>query len=150
MYMGKKAEILKIRLNDVLSRFSNEIIFIREKHALEDTFFVSEKTHSVTNTEDFLIHDILKKYATTVIDKTRYSALYNTELENLLMIKKIKNVTLIGVETHTSILFTAEELKNRNYNVTVIEPCVMSKDDHMHDFALSLMRHFLGVKITNG
>jgi len=150
VYMGEKAEILKVRLADFLSRFNKEIIFFREKHATEDDFFISDKTHSVATTPDFLICKDLKKYGHTVMDKTRYNALYDTVLEKNLKKKRIKNIGIVGVETHTSVLFTAEELRNRSYDVTVVEPCVMSRDDYLHGYAITLMRHSLGVRVTNG
>ncbi|GAH13590.1 unnamed protein product [marine sediment metagenome] len=36
IYMGERAETLKVRLVDFLSSFSRKKIFFREKHALED------------------------------------------------------------------------------------------------------------------
>lgn len=149
VYMGEKAEILKVRLVDFLSRFNKEVIFFREKHAAEDDFFISDQTHSVANTPDFLIHKDLKKYGHLNMDKTRYNALFDTTLEDILLKKRIKHIGIVGVETHTSVLFTAEELRNRSYDVTVVEPCVMSRDDYLHGFAISLMRHSLGVQVTN-
>ena len=43
VYMGERAEILKVRLVEYLSRFTKKIIFFREKHALEDEFFIQIK-----------------------------------------------------------------------------------------------------------
>jgi nicotinamidase-related amidase len=151
VYMGEKAEILKHRILDYLSGFSGTKVFFREKHAMEDSFFINDKTHSLATTEDMLIHGSLNKYATHFYDKIRYSAFYNnTDIEPFLKRERVHNVGLMGVETHTSILFTAEELRNRGYEVTVIEPCSMSRDDHMHNYAVALMKNFLGVRISNG
>lgn len=147
VYMGEKAEILKIRIADYLSGFAGKKLFFREKHSVEDKFFVSEKTHSITTTEDFQIEASLKPYANFFYDKTRYSAFFKTDLDNFLKSEKIKHVGLMGVETHTSVLFTAEDLRNLGYDVTVVEPCTMSRDDYMHGCAISLMANFLGVYI---
>jgi nicotinamidase-related amidase len=149
VYMGEKAEILKVRLADFLSRFNKEIVFFREKHATEDGFFISDKTHSVANLPDFSICKDLRRFGHINMDKTRYNALFDTTLENILLKKRIKHIGIVGVETHTSVLFTAEELRNRSYDVTVVEPCVMSRDDYLHGFAITLMRHSLGVRVTN-
>ena len=150
VYMGEKAEILKTRLADFLSGFNKTKIFLREKHAEEDIFFMSDVTHSIANTEDFLICNELKKYANLVVDKTRYCALFNNNLESVLKQKNVKSIGIVGVETHTSILFTAEELRNRNYEVIVIEPCSASRDGYLHGYAITLMKHCLGVRITDG
>lgn len=150
VYMGERAEILKIRLIDYFSRSTKKIIFFREKHALEDEFFISDKTHSITNTNDFLICDSLKKYASDIMDKTRYNAFYETSLERTLLQLRAKHVGIVGVETHSSVLFTAEELRNRLYEVTVVEPCVMSRDSYLHGYSITLMCNLLGVRIING
>jgi nicotinamidase/pyrazinamidase len=150
VYMGEKAEILKVRMADFLSSFNNPKVYIREKHALEDKFFINEITHSVANTSDFAVSDQIKKYATDFWDKTRYSAFFDTNLEGFLRQKRVNHVGIIGVETHTSVLFTAEELRNRGYEVSVVEPCVMSREDYLHGYAITLMKNFLGVRITNG
>jgi len=149
VYMGNKSYILRIRLKDYMSSFSKPKIFFREKHALDDEFFANDKTHSIATSNDFQVHDDLKPYADLFYDKTRYSALYNTQLDEYLKRNCYKEIGLVGVETHTSILFTAEDLRNRGYDVTVIEPCVVARDNFFHDSAINLMRNFLGVKIAN-
>lgn len=150
VYMGEKAEILKVRLKDYLNSYTGTKVFIRESHAMEDDFFVADKTHSIANSGDFHIHKALKRYADIVENKIRYSALFETEILEELKLKRVKHVGLVGIETHTSVLFTAEDLRNRDYEVTVIEPCVMARDDYMHSYGITLMRHFLGVRITDG
>jgi len=149
VYMGEKAEILKVRVQDFLSRFQGKKIFSRETHAEQDDFFITDKTHSVATTPDHEIHKDLKKYVDIKDDKSRYNALYKTNIEMELRLSKTKNITLIGLETHTSVLFTAESLRNRSYDVTVVEPCVMSRDDYLHGCAIAIMRNSLGVRITS-
>lgn len=147
VYMGEKAEILKIRLRDFLSDFSGTKIFFRERHAIEDSFFSTDKTHSIATSSDYMIEESLKSYADKFIDKIRYNAFFNTNLENYLKSNSIGTVYIAGVETHTSILFTAEELKNRGYDVVLVEPCSMARVDYMHVWAITLMRNVLGIRI---
>lgn len=147
VYMGEKAEILKIRIIDYLSNFNKKRIFFREKHIPQDSFFVMDKTHSVATMNDFKIAKDVKSCADIFMDKTRYNAFFKTDLESILSREKANHIGLMGVETHTSVLFTSEELRNRGFEVTVIEPCTMARDDYMHSSALSIMRNFLGVRI---
>ncbi len=150
VYMGEKAEILKIRLTDFFSHTKEKKFFMRETHGEQDDFFVADKTHSVVTTPDHNIHADLKKFVDLKDNKNRYNALYQTRLEAELQKAKAKRVTLVGLETHTSVLFTAEGLRNRGYDVTVVEPCVMSREDYLHGCAISIMKNALGVRITNG
>lgn len=148
VYMGEKAEVLAVRLRDYLSGFNGKKVFFREKHSQQDDFFVNDKTHSLVTTKEFEVLDFLKPCADFFYDKTRYNAFYKTGLEAFLKREKVTSVKLAGVETHTSILFTAEGLRNRGYDVTVVEPCSMSRDDHMHAYAIALMTNFLGVRVA--
>lgn len=147
VYMGERAEVLKVRLKDYLSGFSGKKVFFREKHSQQDSFFVNDKTHCLVTTKGFEVTEILKPYADIFYDKTRYNSFFKTGLDSFLKRQKVKSVKLAGVETHTSVLFTAEGLRNRGYDVTVIEPCCMSRDEHMHSYAIALMANFLGVKV---
>ena len=65
------------------------------------------------------------------------------------MLNKIKprRVYVIGVETHTNVLFTAEELRNRGYDVKVFEALVMSDDDYLHALGITLLSNTLSVRI---
>ena len=148
--MGERAEILKVRLADYLASFRRPRVFLREKHAMEDSFFANDVTHSIATTDDSQVVEPLKKYGDFFYDKTRYDALYDTPMDAFLRQRNVHEVGIVGVETHTSVLFTAEDLRNRGYGVTVVEPCTASRDDALHGLAISLMCHWLGVKVTNG
>jgi nicotinamidase-related amidase len=148
VYMGEKAETLKIRLEDYMSSFSGKKIFFREKHGEADDFFLNDKTHSIVNSFDFNVYEKFKKYADIFYDKTKYSAIFNTGFEIFLKKEKISLVTIVGVETHTSVLFTAEEVRNRGIEVSIIEPLVASRDEYMHGCAITLMTNYLGIRIN--
>jgi len=147
VYIGEKAEILKVRLKDYISSFNGKKLFCREIHSKEDKLFLGEKTHSIPTTSDVLIIDELKPFINFVVEKYAYNAFHESKLDVNLKREKPSKIFLVGVETHTSILFTAEELRNRGYDVVVVEPCMMSLDDHMHNFAVSLMKNYLGVEV---
>jgi nicotinamidase-related amidase len=144
LYMGEKAEILKVRLIDYLSEFKGKKIFFREKHAEADTFFSNDRTHSV----DYNICDCFKGCADLFFDKIRYSGFYETSFDVFLKQNHVQSVILAGVETHTSILFTSEELRNRRVDVTILEPLTLARDGYMHCAALSLMINNLGVRVS--
>jgi nicotinamidase/pyrazinamidase len=145
IYTGEKSDVLKIRLIDYLKGYQGKKIYFREKHAEIDTFFANDVTHSIVNSFDYKICDGFTPFADLIYDKTRYSGFFNTELDIFLRKDNVKSVCLVGIETHISILYTAEELRNRNVDVTIIEPLTASRDDYMHNVAMSLMINSLGV-----
>jgi len=148
VYMGEKAEALKVRLEDYLSTYPNKKVFFREKHGEADEFFAGDKTHSVVNTHDFHIFEPFKKYADIFYDKERYSGFFNTGFEIYVKKEKVSSAIIVGLETHTSVLFTAEELRNRGVEVSIIEPLLAARDDYMHNAAISIMTNHLGVRVN--
>ena len=148
IYMGEKAETLRVRLEDFLASYPGKKVFFREKHAEADDFFINDKTHSIVNSYDFAVFEPFKKYADIFYDQTRYSGFFNTGFEILLKKEKVTSTIIVGVETHLSVLFTAEELKNRGVEVSIIEPLLASRDDTMHSNAVSLMVNYLGVRVN--
>lgn len=147
VYMGEKAETLKVRLEDYLKNFPGKRIFFREKHGEGDDFFSNGKTHSIVNSFDFNVYESFKKYADIFYDKIRYSAIYTTGFEVFLKKEKVTSVTIVGVETHTSVLFTAEEIRNRGFDVFIVEPLLSSRDEYLHNSAITLMTNYLGVRV---
>lgn len=149
-YLGDKAETLKVRIKSFLKTLStnNSIIYmIREMHHKDDKFFQSVKTHSTVGSKDIEIPEVFKPYLRLVIDSTRYNALYRTILESELNKIKPEKIFLIGLETHTFVLFTAEELRNRGYQVVLMEQLCGSEDDYLHALGVTLLRNFLSVDI---
>jgi nicotinamidase-related amidase len=146
VYMGEKADILRVRMEDYMASFQGKRVFFREKHAEADNFFLNDRTHSLVNSFDFCVYESLKKYADIFYDKERYSGFYNTGFDVYLKKEKVSSVVIIGVETQTSVLFTVEELRNRGIDVSIVEPLLASRDNYMHENSISLMVNFLGVR----
>jgi len=149
-YFGEKSDIMRVRIKDYLKSldFSQNILYLlREIHQTNDNFFSNTVTHSIVGTKDTEIPEEIKPYVKIVVDVTRYSGFYKTLLESELHKIKPKNIYLLGFETHTLILFTAEELRNRGYKVTLLEPLIASEDDYLHAMGITLMKNFLAVDI---
>jgi len=149
-YLGEKAETLKVRLIEYLksAKLNNSIIYmIRELHHLEGNFFSGIKTHSTVGSIDLEIPEAFKPYLKLIIDSTTYNAFYKTVLDSELNKNKPNKVCLVGLETHTFILFTAEELRNRGFKVSVIEPLTMAEDEYLHGLGVTMLKNYLAVDI---
>ncbi|MGZ8202252.1 MAG: cysteine hydrolase family protein [Burkholderiales bacterium] len=75
-----------------------------------------------------------------VINKYRSSGFHGTELEIILGDRGITSLILVGVSTHGCVEATARDAELRDYYVTVVEDCVGSYDDTLHQAALVVMR----------
>jgi len=148
-YIGEEGEVLLIRLKEYFEQIKGKygIYFTREIHQINNTFFREVPSHSLAGTQDIEIVDSLKKYPMCMINTYRYNAFYLTELDREIRKLGARRIYLVGVETHTNILFTAEELRNREYEVTVLEPLVVSQDAYMHAAGINLLSNILSVDV---
>lgn len=149
-YLGEKADTLKIRIHSYLkslNKDSDVVYLLREIHRLDDQFHSGSVTHSLAGTKDIEIPEVFKINTKLIFNINTYSAFYKTILDSELTKINPEKVVLIGVETHTTVLFTAEELRNRGYDVAVIEPLISSEDEYLHAVGMTLMKNFLSVGV---
>jgi nicotinamidase-related amidase len=147
-YLGEKSDILDVRLKEyfkTLNLQENIVYLIREVHQPDDTFFLNKKSGSLVGSDDIEIPEFYKAYSKLTFNVMRYNAFYQTPLDSEVYKLKPSNVTIIGLETHTTVLFTAEEFRNRGYKVTVIEPLVTASDDYLHALGITLLHNILNV-----
>jgi nicotinamidase/pyrazinamidase len=128
------------------------IIYTRDWHEDNDYEFGIWGVHCLHDTKGSEIVDELKEalkgYERAFeVKKSRYSAFYGTNLEFLLKELGITKVHVVGLVTHICVLFTVEELRNREIETIVHSNCVDSFDKEMHKFALREMEEVLLAKV---
>lgn len=87
-----------------------------------------------------VIQELTPRSDERILMKTTPSAFYNTELGDQLKALKVRRLTLVGLETHTSVLWTAADAVARGYQVVVPDPCVCAATLDDHAFALRQIR----------
>ncbi|MGJ8454217.1 cysteine hydrolase family protein [Pseudothermotoga sp. U03pept] len=132
---------------------SELIITTQDWHEPDDAEFKIWQRHCVKNTEGAKIVEPLmnelKYYEKHIkIHKTRYSAFYGTNFDEILKEHPIDEVDLCGVVTHICVLFTAEELRNRQIPVKLHQKAVASYDDELHRCAIRMMKEVLNVEVV--
>jgi nicotinamidase/pyrazinamidase len=124
------------------------IIFACDAHDPEDREFEQFKPHAVKNSwGSEIIAEIPYLAGDYRVDKTRYSALHNTMLEDILIREEVRQVELVGVCTSICIMFTAVSLLDREFHCRVYRDGVADFDPQAHDFSLEHMQK-LGVEIA--
>jgi len=124
------------------------VIFVADHHAPDDPEFSLWPAHSVAGTKGCeVIAELAQRPTDRLVPKTRYSAMYKTELEEVLKAEKVAEVELCGVCTSICVLFTAADLRNRYIPTTVCAEAVADFDPEAHRFALKHMEKVLGVKV---
>lgn len=149
-YMGETSKVMDMRLKSYFKSTKKPetiVYIIREVHQPNDKFFSEQKTGEIVGSKDISIPEFYKAYSKLFINTMRYNALYGTLLESEIYKLKPEKIYLIGFETHTHILFTAEELRNRDYSVSIIEALTCSSDEYLHAIGVTILRNFLNVDI---
>ncbi len=126
------------------------IIYICDTHQEHDKEFVKMNwpVHAIKGTTGSeVIEDLEQKDEDIFIEKTTYSAFYNTDLDKILKELEINVLRITGTVTHICILFTAAEGGIRGYDVEVPSNCVAGLDENDEKYAFRLMRNEFGVKL---
>ncbi|MEW5801357.1 MAG: isochorismatase family cysteine hydrolase [bacterium] len=124
------------------------IIYPCDHHAEDDKEFQMFPPHCVEGTEETELIDELRPFPGIILPKTRFNALYQTGLEDILQKLGVDTVTIMGVCTDTCVFFTAAGLRDRDYTVRVPAHGVSSfSSPEVQLFALKQMETILGVKI---
>lgn len=129
-----------------IKKFDN-IVFVCDNHSPDDIEFTRFPVHCVEGTKGAeLIKEIMPyRDKGKIIKKQRYSSFYNTNLEDI--IDNYDEYHIVGVCTNICVLYTVEELCNRDKKVLVYEKGVSSFDPQAHEFALRQMKEVLGASI---
>ena len=119
----------------LLSYIDGELNYFRERG--RTVIFANMANFNLEKTSTW---QIAPRANETVIHKPAASAFFETTLEDTLQKNSIGRISLVGIETHTSVLSTAEDAFARNYEVAVPETCVWSQNPKDHRTALNQIR----------
>ena len=93
------------------------------------------------NTWGYEIFDELAPQAhEPVVEKTRLSAFFKTDLEEILNELDAETVLLSGVLTNQCVGATCKDALFRDFKPVVIEECVGTASPHLHDPAIEMIR----------
>lgn len=103
--------------------------------------YKEDELSTVEGSWGWQIIDKLKPLETeTVIDKRRASGFYETNLDEVLRVRGVKTIILVGVSTHGCVEASARDAELRDYYVVLVEDCVGAYNDSLHEAALTVMR----------
>jgi isochorismate hydrolase len=84
-----------------------------------------------------------------VLIKKRYSAFYQTELDQLLRRLRPDAIILAGINTHACIRVTAIDAYQRDWETIVAADCVDSYDREHHDISMKYMKDKIAAIMSN-
>lgn len=128
------------------------VIFIADAHDTKDLEFKKFPPHCIYGSEGAAIIDDIKalveEYSFAIkVPKNRFSGFFRTNLNEILRDLKPETVEVVGLCTNICVMYTVEELCNRDYHVVVYRDGVASFDPEAHQWALKQMAVVLGAEI---
>jgi nicotinamidase/pyrazinamidase len=124
------------------------VIFLADAHDPTDQEFRRFPPHGVKGTWGAEIISELEVKATDYrVEKTYFSGLLATELEDILQREAVEEVHLLGVCTSICIMETARDLDLKGYRVVVSRAGVADLNQEDHEWALERMARLFGVKV---
>ncbi len=151
LYCGDKARRIIPNIQRLLERelaHGAKLLFLCDNHDTDDLEFRMFPPHCVKGTVETEVIPELARFPGEVIPKRRYSAFYDTSLEERLKQLKPEKIIVCGVCTDICVCHTTSDARNRDYAVEVPVNGVASFDEKAHRFALQHMEKVLGVKLT--
>jgi nicotinamidase-related amidase len=145
------------RLIDEERGAGSAIVFTKDSHVENDLEFRVFPRHCVVGTEE---HDLVRELrdvepaAAAVIEKRRYSAFFDTALEDVLKELGPDEVHVCGFCTDICVLHTTADLRNRDYEVVVRSEGCETFDAPGHDhrevnrWALGHIERVLGARVA--
>ena len=150
LYVGPTVREVIPRIRELLEReksAGSRIIFICDTHDPDDKEFEMFPPHCIRGTEEPDVIPELADLADETIPKRRYSAFFETDLDQRLAKARPEKIIVVGTCTNICVLFTAADARYLDYAVEVPADCVATFDPDAHAFALRQMQTVLGVNV---
>jgi len=152
LYCGDEARriipLIRLLVDEFTGR-GEPVIFIRDAHAHDDKEFELFASHAIKGSwGSGIIPELPSGPNSFVVDKTRFSGFFGTELADMLKGMKPDEVWVTGVLTSVCVMDTTGELRNRDYAVVIPEDAVADIDPVWHEFALERMKKIYGARLT--
>ncbi len=153
LYAGDSVRAIIDPIRDILKveqARGSKIIFTRDWHDPDDPEFKMWTPHCVKDTWETEIDPALAGFTenAVIINKRRYSAFFDTDLDAILRQINPEQVIVTGVATDICVMYTTADLRNRDYPVVIPANVVTSFDPKAHAFALKHMEKILGVTVV--
>ncbi len=152
LYCGDAARRIIPEVQAILERETargSSVFYVCDTHEPDDLEFKMFPVHCVRGTAESEVIPELAAYPGERISKQRYSAFFNTDLEQRLRKLAPERIVVVGVCTDICVLHTTADARNRDYTVEVPTGAVASFDEDAHAWALRHMENILGASLVD-
>ena len=136
------------RLLEAARSSDKPVVYIHDSHPPGDHEFDIWGQHAVSGSEGSeFISELEPKEGEPVLEKKKYSAFYETDLDSVLKDLRVDEVVLTGVLTHICVQHTAADAFFRGYDVTVPRGCVEDLSDEENQRSLEFVKDNYGAEV---
>lgn len=151
LYCGESARAIIPAVRRIMEDFIHQghlIVLVKDAHLSDDSEFRLFPPHAVRGTwGGEVIPELSIAQDALIVEKTRYSAFFGTDLEGTLKKYAPEEVWVVGVCTSICVMDTVGDLRNRDYAVIVPSEAVADFDPEFHAFALKRMERVYGAAV---
>jgi len=152
LYCGNTSREIIPFIKQKIDEFHNRedlVVYICDSHQGDDPEFKMFAPHCIAGTRGAEIIDKLPvEKSDIIIKKSRFSAFYSTNLDQVLSENKVTEIHVVGVCTSICVMDTVGDSRNRDYEVKVYSHGVADFDPEAHEFALKRMEQTYGAHIV--
>lgn len=121
------------------------VIYLNDAHLHDDLEFEQWPKHAIAGTRGAeVVKELKPSEGDIIVEKTRYSGFFRTNLESILEERGVKRVVITGAVTNICVLTTAYDAVMRNYEVVVFRNAVAALDENDGEFALAQIEKVMG------
>ncbi len=156
--LAEQKEDLVANINELINearQTDTPVIWIRQEYQedLSDAPLHNRRNNksvTITGTSGVeILSELDRQESDQVVIKKRFSAFYQTELQDLLQELNIDTLIVTGVNTMTCVRVTAIDAYQRDYQVILALDCVDAYDQEQHDNSIKYLQYSVSVGKTN-
>lgn len=140
---GRQYEVSTV---DIVPFIQGELQYFRERMRpviFCNTLVDYETREEGENFATEVIQALSPRTGEVCLSKTRPNAFFRTDLADILLSLRVRNLTIVGAFSHTSVITTAACALERGLSVVVPETCVCAPYPQDHAAALRLINRWL-------
>ena len=139
-------------ISKIIQEMGNKVIFSRHLDTNNESNTMNRWWKDNIKPDNNLskISHLLNKRSIEIIEKSQYSAFYETELETILKDNDIEQVIITGVMTHLCCETTARDAFMRGFEVFFVIDATATYTEELHIGTLRAISHGFGTCISTG
>ena len=125
------------------------VIYVNDSHEPDDSEFEKWPPHSITGSAGSrIIPELEPRPGDHILGKKRYSAFFQTELDELLKRLGVNHLVITGTVTNFCVFATALDAAMRGYDITVPRDGVAALSDEDQEVALKQISQVAGAELV--